>query len=169
MKEIEFWIEKDEINKLYTSSYWNDVEEEKNKAWWIDDPSDKKVEKYLLRSGLKEEFDLALKKTNAKGKVLDLAAGVCWTSALLSQNNLIDEIDAVEFSYHRIDYLAPKVIESLGGKQEKINRILGSFYKINRNDEYYDTIVLSQAYHHAEYPLKLFHECDRVLRGGGGK
>lgn len=49
----------------------------------------------------------------------------------------------------------------------KINRIHGSFYEIKRDNEYYDCIILSQAYHHAEFPLKLFHECDRVLKKGG--
>ncbi|MCX6077381.1 MAG: class I SAM-dependent methyltransferase [Campylobacterales bacterium] len=167
MKEIEYWMGKKEIEGMYTSDYWNNIEEEKTKEWWIEDSKDKKVEQYLLRSGLKEEFDLALKNSEIKGKVLDLAAGTCWTSAELSKYDNVSEIDAVEFSYHRINDLAPKTIESLGGKKEKINRILGSFYDIKRDDETYDVVVLSQAYHHAQYPLKLFHECNRVLKKGG--
>ncbi|SFV75458.1 hypothetical protein MNB_SM-3-1091 [hydrothermal vent metagenome] len=167
MKELEYWIEKDEINELYTAKYWNDIENEKTKEWYIEDENDSKVLDYLKRSGLYEEFEIALHHADIKGKVLDVAAGVCWTSAILSLFDSVDEIDALEFSLHRIDTLAPRVIGSLNGKKEKINRIVGSFYDIKREDNYYDTIVLSSSYHHAEFPLKLFHECDRVLKPNG--
>lgn len=167
MKEIEFWIDQQQLGNMYTSAYWNDIEEEKKKEWWIKDSSDKNVEQYLDTSGLKQELHLALEHANIKGKILDLAAGTCWTSAEISKFENVECIDAIEFSYHRINELAPKTIESLGGNKDKINRVLGSFYDIKRNNENYDVIILSQAYHHAQFPLKLFHECDRVLKKGG--
>lgn len=167
MKEIEFWIKEQELNNLYTSEYWNNIEEEKKKEWWIKDSNDNKVDRYLTTSGLKQEFEIALENAKLQGKILDLAAGTCWTSALISKYKTVEEIDSVEFSFHRINDLAPITIESLGGNKTKINRILGSFYDIKRENEYYDVIILSQAYHHAQYPLKLFHECDRVLKRGG--
>lgn len=167
MQDIEFWINKEEIANLYTSDYWNNIEEEKKKEWWIENLNDDKVEKYLTKSGLRQEFEIALDNVKIGGKVLDLAAGVCWTSALISKYESVEKIDSVEFSFHRINDLASTTIESLGGDKTKINKILGSFYDIKRENEYYDLIVLSQAYHHAQYPLKLFHECDRVLKRGG--
>ena len=167
MKELEKWITEDEINSLYSSDYWNDVNEEKSKDWYIENASDDSVVKHLNKSGLKEEFEMVLSQCIIKGKVLDLASGVCWTSAIVSKINSVDSVDSVEFSFHRINDLAPIVIESLDGNKNKINRILGSFYDIKRENEYYDTIILSSAYHHAEFPLKLFHECNRVLKKGG--
>lgn len=167
MNELEYWIDKKTIDEMYSSDYWNDVENEKSKEWWIENEKDDKVLKYLEKSGLKKEFESTINSVELKGKVLDVAAGTCWTSALLSQKENISSIDSLDFSYHRINDLAPKTIMSLDGNLNKINRILGSFYDIKREDNYYDVIVLSQAYHHAEFPLKLFHECDRVLKKGG--
>lgn len=167
MKELSYWIDKKDLDNLYTSDYWNNIEEEKKKEWWIENEKDEKVSNYLNSSGLQEELELAISNSEIKGKVLDLAAGTCWTSALLSKIEDVAEIDSVEFSYHRISELAPKTINVLNGNKNKINRILGSFYDIKRDDKYYDIIILSQAYHHAQYPLKLFHECDRVLKKGG--
>jgi len=167
MKEIEYWLKRENTNKMFSSEYWNNIENEKSKEWWIEDSNDKKVFNYLTKSGLLEEFRMATQDLNLHGKVLDLAAGTCWTSAELTKYKDINIVDAVEFSHHRIDQLAPITIESLGGDMNKINRIYGSFYDIKRENEYYDFILLSQAYHHAELPLKLFHECDRVLKKGG--
>lgn len=167
MKKVEFWISDEEINNLYSSQYWNNIEEEKKKAFWIDDPKSCKVEQYLIKMKLKQEFETALKQVEISGRILDVAAGVCWTSALLSKYEAVKEIDAIDFSLHRIDKLAPLVVESLNGNKNKINRIIGNFYNIHKNNEHYDMIILSQAYHHAQYPLKLFHECDRVLKRGG--
>ena len=167
MKEIEYWIKSEDSEEMFSSNYWNNIENEKEKEWWIEDSKDKKVFNFLKKSGLSEEFTIAIKDINLRGKILDLAAGTCWTSAILSKYENVEFIDAVEFSHHRIAKLAPITIESLGGDMNKINRIYGSFYDIKREDNYYDFIILSQAYHHAEFPLKLFHECDRVLKKGG--
>ena len=167
MKEIEFWIDKEEVKNMYTADYWNNIEEDKKKVWWIKDPNDGKLINYLTKSGLKQEFEIALENSKIQGKILDLAAGTCWTSAIVSKYDSVEEIDAVEFSFHRINELAPSTVETLDGNPSKINRILGSFYNIKRENEYYDVIILSQAYHHAEFPLKLFHECDRVLKKDG--
>jgi len=167
MRELEYWIDKNFIKEMYSSDYWNDIENEKSKEWWIDNSSDKKVINFLKSEGLLEEFELAISESNIKGKIIDVAAGTCWTSALLSKIKTVSEIDVVEFSYHRISELAKLTIASLGGDLNKINRYLGSFYDIKKPDEHYDIVMLSQAYHHAEFPLKLFHECDRVLKKGG--
>ena len=166
------WEDRNQIKDLYTYNYWNDIEEEKKKDWWVQSKEDiKKLNDYIVKSGLKEEFDISVEKLNdfnlLKGKVLDVAAGVCWTSALLSKFKEIECIDALEFSYHRINDIAPKVIEGLQGDERKIRRIFGSFYNIKESNKY-DLIFMSQAFHHAEKPLRLLIEIDRVLKRGGG-
>lgn len=169
MPNLEEWISKETIQSMYSSSYWNDIENEKQKAWWITDKNDQKLANHLSQTGLKQEieFIMHLVKNKLVGNVLDAAAGTCWASALLSQNTSIQKIDAVEFSLHRIEILAPITIENLNGDSQKIKRILGSFYDIKKEAGYYDVILLSQAFHHAQYPSKLFHECDRVLKPEG--
>ena len=108
MHELEQWIKVEAIDTMYSSDYWNDIENEKTKPWWITDKNDVKLINYLHSSGLKQEFDFTMDLVKEKlyGNVLDIAAGTCWTSALLSLNNNIKKIDALEFSLHRIKTLA---------------------------------------------------------------
>lgn len=91
--------------------------------------------------------------------MLDIAAGVGWTSALLSREKMISHVDALEFSLHRINNIAPIVIDGFNGEKRKISRILGSFYDIKGKD--YDIMFMSQAFHHSDNPLKLLYECDK--------
>lgn len=169
MRDIIFWEDPASISAQYTYEYWNNEQEERKKAWFVDDESDTKLKAYLDSSGLLEEFELAINKVgegNIGGNILDCAAGVCWTSALLSKIASVVNIDSLEFSKHRLE-IAPKVIANLNGNEAKINRIYGSFYNIKNEASSYDLILLSQAFHHADKPLKLLSECDKVLKPSG--
>lgn len=171
MKPIIEWISKEEAGEISTSTYWNDVETEKKKAWWLTDKNDKKLVNYLHSSGLFEEYKIAQTKLEEKsllqGNILDVAAGVCWTSALLSRCKRVDRIDALDFSWHRISKLAPVVCEHFEANRDKIQRIFGTFYYIKKENDEYDLIFMSQGFHHADNPVRLFIECDRVLKPGG--
>lgn len=171
MKPIIEWINKQEVGEIYTSTYWNDVEVEKKKEWYLMDKSDKKLVNGLHSKGLFEEYKIAQTKLEKKsllhGNILDVAAGVCWTSALLSRCKRVNRIDALDFSWHRISQLAPIVCEQFEANTDKIQRIFGTFYDIKRGNDEYDLIFMSQAFHHAENPVRLLIECDRVLRPGG--
>ena len=147
------------------------MQQEKLKEWYIQDPNEiNKLWGFIKKNGYFEEFTKAvswLRENNLlKGSVLDVAAGVCWTSALLSKEKEIEHIDAVDFSYHRIHDLAPNVITGMAGDDSKITRILGSFYEI-KSDNMYDIIFMSQAFHHADKPFELLRECDSKLKQGG--
>ena len=171
MKPIIEWIDKQEVGEIYTSTYWNDVKAEKKKEWWITDKKDKKLVNYLHSSGLFEEFEFVRTKLEEKsllhGNILDVAAGVCWTSALLSRCKRVNRIDALDFSWHRISQLAPVVCEQFEADKDKIQRIYGSFYDIKRSEEEYDLIFMSQAFHHADNPVQLLIECNKVSKSGG--
>jgi SAM-dependent methyltransferase len=99
--------------------------------------------------------------------VADLAAGIGWTSALLSKLERVAEVHATEISRHRLIDLLPYAIDMFKGNPEKIYRYIGSFYKLGFNDDSMDIDFLSQAFHHADQPLKLLSEIDRVTRKGG--
>ena len=166
---IEFWEKPEDVNSQFTFNYWNDVEAEKKKAWWVETPGDcENLKKYLNDSGLSEELKLALYKFPEifYGEVLDVAAGVCWTTALISKLDMVSSVDALEFSLHRLDRLADVVIEGLEGTPSKIRKIYGSFYNM-RKEKKYDLIFMSQAFHHADFPIRLLIECDGVLKQGG--
>jgi ubiquinone/menaquinone biosynthesis C-methylase UbiE len=79
----------------------------------------------------------------------------------------VAEVHAVEISAHRIERLFPHCVTMLDGVAGKIRRYLGSFYDLQLPDGCLDVVFLSQAFHHAERPLHLMIECDRVLKPTG--
>lgn len=170
MKKIVNWLTEKEIKSLYTSDYWNDVEIEKQKDWWIADGNYEKCLNHLKSSKLLYEFDNAKQYINEKGgslKVLDIAAGIGWTSVLISKISNVKEVHAVEMSKHRIGILFEHSMKMLEGIESKVFRYLGNFYNLKLKDNSVDVVFMSQAFHHADKPLKLLLECDRVLKSNG--
>ena len=99
--------------------------------------------------------------------IADLASGVGWTSSLLSKLPNVSRVHAVEISQHRLELLFPQAVQMFGGNWTKISRNLGSFYELKFGNSSLDVVFLSSAFHHAENPLRLLAEIDRVLKPGG--
>jgi ubiquinone/menaquinone biosynthesis C-methylase UbiE len=119
----------------------------------------------LAEYRLAERFLLELGRPELA--VADLAAGIGWTSALLSRIDLVGSVHAVEISRHRLERLFPYCAAMLGARQDKIRRYLGSFYDVRLPDGSVDVVFLSHAFHHANKPLHLLVECDRILKKDG--
>lgn len=170
MKEIESWLSEEERKQIFSADYWNDIENEKKKEWWIQGGNYQPCLNYLERSKLMDEYRSSepwLKSVSGSDlEVLDLAAGIGWTSALISKLNNVKTIHAVELSQHRLE-LFEEAFQMLEGKAEKCQRYSGSFYDLKFEDSSVDVIYMSQAFHHADKPIPLLVECDRVLKPGG--
>ena len=171
LREVQSWLTESELRQIYTAAYWNDVEEEKKKEWWIEDGDYEKCRVHLEHSGLLHEYRQAASfisgMERAELRVADLAAGIGWTSALISRIGSVAEVHAVEISRHRLERLFPHAVAMFGGRAEKIHRHLGSFYELRLPPDSMDVVYLSHAFHHADRPLELLRECDRVLKPGG--
>jgi ubiquinone/menaquinone biosynthesis C-methylase UbiE len=171
MRALDSWLSEAELATIYSTAYWNDIEAEKKKEWWIEDGDYERCRRYLERSGLMQEYRQAEQWIRAMPRsdlrVLDLAAGIGWTSALLSKLSGVSEVHAVEISRHRLDRLFPHAVTMFTGEEGKIHRYLGSFYDLHLPDRSMDVVYLSQAFHHADRPLHLLVESDRVLKRGG--
>jgi SAM-dependent methyltransferase len=170
MKKIVKWITEEELKGIYTSEYWNDIEEEKKKEWWIEDGNYERCLKYLNKSLMGEYKKSENFICNFDGdniKIADLAAGIGWTSVLISKIKKVKEVHSVEISKHRIGALFENSVKMLSGESDKIFRYLGSFYDLKFEDNSLDIIYMSQAFHHADAPLRLLYECDRVLKNNG--
>lgn len=169
--ELIQWLTDEQLDLIYTSKYWNDVETEKLKEWWIADGNYEVCLEYLRSSQLLSEYQEAekeiLRLNRGSLDVADLAAGIGWTSALLSRLDCVRTVHAVEISKHRIGSLFEHCVVMLSGNPGKLKRYLGSFYETKFQNESLDLIVLSQAFHHAENPLKLLTECNRILKPHG--
>lgn len=169
MNKIIKWIDDRELDSIYSSDYWNDIEKEKGKVWWLNDAKDVKIlYKYLIKSGLDKQIKNVKDHINSRKnlKVADLACGSGWFSSILSQNDNIMEISSVEISKHRLGDLFEKTIHLMQGNSQKIKRYLGSFYDL-KFQEPLDIIFLCQGFHHAEKPFHLLVECEKNLIKGG--
>lgn len=173
-RPVEHWLDEQALNQIYSSRYWNDLSAERTKEWWIADGSEaayRRLRDYLADSGLMEDYEVAQgyisNLTEANLIIADLASGVGWTSSLLSRLPNVDMVHAVEISQHRLELLFPQAVQMFGGNWEKITRYLGSFYDLRFGNSSLDLVFLSSAFHHAENPLRLLSEIDRVLKPGG--
>jgi SAM-dependent methyltransferase len=165
----EIWLE--DHAGLYSADYWNDEGEEASKEFNISSPDDQKLVDHMTARGICSDVADAIHYLNGRqaplDRVLDLAAGTCWLSAILSREPNVRNIDAVEFSRHRIGKLAPNTILSFKGKPEKIRRIVGSFYDIKSPPNTYDAVFMSAAFHHADRVVDLIASVKRVMKPGG--
>ena len=171
--KIESWFNSNDTTSIYSSDYWNNEEIEKNKIWNVNEENFKDLEDHLKnKTNLYDAFNSGLDLiekiiVDPKGYTcLDLAAGVCWSSALLSRKLYVKEIFALEISIHRLKKIAPIVINGLSSQANKIKGIIGDFYNLKVEDNSIDLVVLSQAFHHADKPNKLLGEINRVLKPG---
>ena len=152
-----------ELKKLEGYSMWNNINIEKKKFWFLK-KGHKELKEGLAQKGLIEEFNFAINFFPKKKIIVaDLAAGTGWTSALLSKIKNVKQIYCLEMSKHRL-MLFPKTFKALKGNFGKTKLYLGSFYKTKFKNSFFDIIFLSQAFHHANRPIDLLNECNRILK-----
>jgi SAM-dependent methyltransferase len=168
------WLDEQSLSSIYSSQYWNDLAAERSKEWWIADGSEAafaRLRSYLEESGLMDGYRIAeqfVAQIPAQGLALaDLAAGIGWTSSLLSRLPNVGSVYAVELSQHRLELLFPQAVRMFQGEPAKLKRNLGSFYDLSFAEASMDVVVISSAFHHAASPLRLLTEIDRVLKPGG--
>jgi ubiquinone/menaquinone biosynthesis C-methylase UbiE len=171
---VQHWLDDGALRAIYSSQYWNDLAAERNKEWWIADGSETayaRLRAYLEESGLMEDYTVGEAYVSGMASaglsIADLASGIGWTSSLLSKLPNVSRVHAVEISQHRLELLFPQAVKMFGGDWKKISRSLGSFYQLKLGDSSLDIVFLSSAFHHADNPLRLLTEVDRVLRPGG--
>jgi SAM-dependent methyltransferase len=172
LKPSIYCLSENDLSQIYSSDYWNDISKEKNKEWWIKDGNYEKLWAYLKATKLFDDYcaaEIKLKNLFHGKKIIvaDLAAGIGWTSALLSKLDIVEEVNCVEISKHRLDLLCQFAIDMFNGQAHKFNRYIGSFYSTKFADESIDVVFMSQAFHHADKPFFLLQEVSRILKNNG--
>ena len=169
---VVLWLEQGDLKSIPSSAYWNDEEKEHEKAYDIQGERPEKLWRYLRdETTFHDQCEVVVKFASElghriQGTGIDVAAGVCWTTALLSKIESVDTQYAIDISKHRLFKLAPLVIKEFGGKSNKIIRVFGSFYDIRLPDASVDFCMMCQAFHHADDPWRLLRELHRVLKPG---
>jgi len=138
------------MNEEYRK-YWNDLEIEKRKPYYITTKHDQKLLRWL-REETKLERCLrdALAYSHAhfggiSGQVLDVGAGVCWSSAILADISSVEQVTAIEYSENRLNLIAPVVFEQFSTDLSKLRRILGDFLEYSFAENSFDVILFCQS------------------------
>ncbi|MBN2012323.1 class I SAM-dependent methyltransferase [candidate division KSB1 bacterium] len=170
---IEKWLSDSEIAEIEYSDYWNDEEKEKNKEWYILDGDFTKMEQYLQKNRLAQSLQQCIEalkndfKRQFEGVGLDLAAGNLWAARYLFDLGVIEKLYCVEYSKHRLLRIGPKVLDYYNIPKERVVLVQGSFYNLHLPEKSVDFVFMSQAFHHADNPVKLMEEVRRVLKPNG--
>lgn len=172
MYEKHVWLSQTDLSQLHSSSYWNDVEVEKEKIWSKVDTDFAGLEQNFARKRIKEQFDTMIKVgSTQKGEALtgiSLGSGICILEAqILRDYPLIGSCCCVEFSRHRIHEIAPQVLMKYSIEPSRAPLCFGSFYEIPLPDASMDFVLLSQAFHHAQEPMRLLSEVRRLIHDEG--
>jgi SAM-dependent methyltransferase len=171
---IEMWKAASEIRQIEYASYWNnETEEIKKDVFWIFDGNFRKMEEYLEKTFLTPQLNQMLGYIRVtlgrtlSGTGADLAAGNLWAVPHMLKAGEVRRIYAVEYSVHRLAKIGPVVLKGYGIPKEKVVLCVGSFYELKIPSASLDFVFMSQAFHHADDPLRLLAEIRRVLRPGG--
>ncbi|MFH2011552.1 MAG: class I SAM-dependent methyltransferase [Pseudomonadota bacterium] len=154
-------------------SYWNDIEKEKKKPFFIENTEDPKLMNFLQNeSNLQKCFEDALQFATAfgyiRGRILEIGAGVAWTSALLSKIPEVIEVNAIDFSEHRLLKIAPLVFTQFKGNASKFNPIVGDFLNIDFDGcDKFDAVIFCQALYMFQNIQDVLSKTHSLLRQEG--
>lgn len=148
--------------------YWNDINNEKEKEWWITGDDYHRVELYLQKIGVVHQLSDSLVplKNKINGTIVDIAAGTCWSVPYLLKAGF-NHVICIDYSYHRIQVMGPQLCSHYHVDPDAVTFVWGSFYNMKLSNNSVDAVLISQALHHADKPEELLYECMRVLKDDG--
>ena len=127
------------------------------------------VSGWTLEKQHRLHFDDFLARTGYKfkGQIIEIGAGSCWLSSLISRQPDVEKIYAVEFSRKRLETWSPVCMELYGADAGKIERVHGDFNNLQVPDASCGAVVADAVLHHAEDLPFLLAEIRRALKPGG--
>ena len=102
-----------------------------------------------------------------RGRVLDVAAGTCWATAMISRLDRVNEVVALDLSENFLLTVGDRIINHFSGDRRKIRFAVSTFNAIPFEDAYFDCAYLVATLHHAQAPLVTLSEIIRVLKPDG--
>jgi SAM-dependent methyltransferase len=170
---VERWTDQRIVDQTEYSAYWNDLQFEREKVWFVTGDDYSRMEDYLHSSGMLEDLDTILKLVlritghGLHGKGIDLAAGNCWAVPPLLAEPAVQHVYALKFSEHRLMQMGLSLLRHYQIQPASVTPVLGTFYDLKLADRSIAFALLSAALHHADHPERLLSEVGRVLEPGG--
>lgn len=128
------------------------------------------LEKWLshIRTYRVPVFEKIRQTYHFQGTGMEIGAGTCWLSALLSQSSVIEKMTAVEISQERLDLARSFFIPELHGNPDKIRFFAGDFHeRLPVEEQSLDFIVCDAALHHSQNLPGLLQNLKRYLKPKG--
>lgn len=165
---LESWIEENQVNEIDSAEYWNKEEKEAGKAFYVLDGFEKLEEKQHLKD-IYNDINEMLRESNIeiRGNILSLASGSCWLESWLLKDKSFQSFIGVDISKHRIHKLAPITVQKYGLPKNKTRLVHGDIHELSIEDSSQDIVILCQAFHHTDQPIRLLRELKRVLKEDG--
>jgi len=102
-----------------------------------------------------------------RGKVIDLGAGTCWTTALLSQHPLVDQVWAFDMSERFLLTTGRDMFLRWKGVEQKLRIAIGDFNALPFGEGEFDSAFLIACLHHSVTPFLTLTEALRCVKRGG--
>ena len=138
--------------------YWNNRSNEAKKVFSsrtpgeiINDPRYKCIYEDVL--DLLDSADIDFRDKS----FLSLASGSCWLEALITKKYCPESITAIDFSFHRIHELAPLSFQQTCPEYKNVRLIHGDILNFDKPSKPFDIVILSQAFHHTNQPIRLLN------------
>ncbi|MBU4338870.1 methyltransferase domain-containing protein [Patescibacteria group bacterium] len=112
-------------------------------------------------------FNNLREKYNFHGEILEIGAGSCWLSALISKTPGIRKIYALDISRDLLEMIGADIICRLNGNKEKIEFINADFNNLPFENNKFNIVICDASLHHAPNLSILLKEIFRVLKAGG--
>jgi ubiquinone/menaquinone biosynthesis C-methylase UbiE len=101
-------------------------------------------------------------------RTLELGAGSCSTSLLLSREPWAGAMHCVDISAKRMRAAAAATSKQIGGRLELLTFSEGDFsFPLPLEDSQFDVVIFDAALHHSRNMWLTLRECHRVLAAGG--
>jgi ubiquinone/menaquinone biosynthesis C-methylase UbiE len=104
---------------------------------------------------------------SVRGRVIDVAAGTCWATAILSRLEHVTDVVALDLSRTFLTTVGDRIINYFSGQRDKIRFAVSTFNAIPFADEYFDCAFFIATLHHSQTPLLTLSEIHRVLTSEG--
>lgn len=152
------------LNRVIENNLQREIKYSSKKADWIKynfDVFSEDIHRRLpIFHSLKSKYDF-------HGKILEIGAGSCWLSALLSKIPAVRKVYALDISKDLLEMAQRNIINRLNGDKSKIEFINADFNSLPFKDNEFDIIVCDASLHHSSDPALLAKEIGRVLRNDG--
>jgi len=102
-----------------------------------------------------------------RGNVLEMGSGHSWLTAEISKLPGVQSSWCLDLSDYLLKEAAPQVFRMLGANEEKITRVVSSFYHVPCPDQFFDYVIFESSFHHVPDYAALFAELKRILKPDG--